>query len=247
MTNLYDNPAFFEKYSQMLRSVKGLDGAGEWPALRGILPDFQGKRVLDLGCGFGWHCLYAAECGAEKVIGVDSSAKMLFKAKQQTRSNDVITYIHSALEEISFPAESFDIAVSSLVLHYIRSFEDICRKVNIWLAAGGDFIFSVEHPVFTAQGPQDWFYSETGEKLHWPVDNYFREGKREARFLGEQVEKYHKTLTTYLNTLIDTGFEIRRVIEPQPPEQFLKDIPDMAEELRRPMMLLVAARKKPNK
>lgn len=247
MTNLYDNPAFFEKYSQMLRSVKGLDGAGEWPALRGILPDFQGKRVLDLGCGFGWHCLYAAECGAEKVIGVDASAKMLFKAKQQTRSNDVITYIHSALEEISFPAESFDIAVSSLVLHYIRSFEDICRKVNIWLAAGGDFIFSVEHPVFTAQGPQDWFYSETGEKLHWPVDNYFREGKREARFLGEQVEKYHKTLTTYLNTLIDTGFEIRRVIEPQPTEQFLKDIPDMAEELRRPMMLLVAARKKPNK
>lgn len=244
MTNLYDNPAFFEKYSQMLRSVKGLDGAGEWSALRGILPDFQGKRVLDLGCGFGWHCLYAAECGAEKVIGVDSSAKMLFKAKQQTRSNDVITYIHSALEEISFPAESFDIAVSSLVLHYIRSFEDICRKVNIWLAAGGDFIFSVEHPVFTAQGPQDWFYSETGEKLHWPVDNYFREGKREARFLGEQVEKYHKTLTTYLNTLIDTGFEIRRVIEPQPTEQFLKDIPDMAEELRRPMMLLVAARKK---
>ena len=68
--------------------------------------------------------------------------------------------------------------------------------------------------------------------------------KRKACFLGEQVEKYHKTLTTYLNTLIDTGFEIKRIIEPQPTEQFLKDIPDMADELRRPMMLVVAARKK---
>ena len=158
MTNLYDDPVFFEKYSQMLRSVKVLAGAGEWPALRGMLPDFQGKRVLDLGCGFGWHCLYAVECGAKKVVGDDSSEKMLLRPKKQTQS-DVISYIHSALEEVSFPAESFDVAVSSLVLHYICSFEDICRKVNLWLAVGGDFIFSVEHPVFTAQGPQDWFYS----------------------------------------------------------------------------------------
>ena len=50
---------FFEKYSQMDRSKKGLDGAGEWHVLKQMLPDFRGKRILDLGCGFGWHCEYA--------------------------------------------------------------------------------------------------------------------------------------------------------------------------------------------
>ena len=49
--NKYDEQIFFEKYSQMSRSKEGLEGAGEWETLRQILPDFRGKRVLDMGCG----------------------------------------------------------------------------------------------------------------------------------------------------------------------------------------------------
>lgn len=53
----------------------------------------------------------------------------------------------------------------------------------------------MEHPVFTSQGTQDWWYDEKGEILHFPVDNYYYEGPRQANFLGEQVTKYHRTLT----------------------------------------------------
>ena len=74
------------------------------------------------------------------------------------------------------------------------------------------------------------------------MDRYYYEGQRDAVFLGEHVIKYHRTLTTYLNTLLDAGFRILRVIEPQPPEH-LMDLPGMKDEMRRPMMLLVAARK----
>ena len=63
---------------------------------------------------------------------------------------------------------------------------------------------------------------------------------QQAVFLGEDVVKYHRTLTTYLDTLLTGGFALRRVVEAKPPERML-DIPGMKDELRRPMMLLVAA------
>src|SRR5690606_17960368 len=69
--NKYDDNLFFERYAQMERSQKGLAGAGEWPAFQQLLPDFKGQDVLDLGCGYGWHCRYAAEHGARAVLGVD--------------------------------------------------------------------------------------------------------------------------------------------------------------------------------
>src|SRR6266550_4389838 len=72
--NKYDDPAFFANYSQMARSIGGLDAAREWPALRALLPKLHDKNVLDLGCGFGWHCRYAREQQARSVVGVDLSA-----------------------------------------------------------------------------------------------------------------------------------------------------------------------------
>ena len=91
----YDNPVFFEKYSQMTRSQQGLDGAGEWPTLEPLLPDFAGKRVLDMGCGYGWHCMYAAEHGAEQVIGFDPSEKMIAVARGKNKSQRIIYQIGS--------------------------------------------------------------------------------------------------------------------------------------------------------
>ena len=115
-------------------------------------------------------------------------------------------------------------------------------KISRFTASGGDFIFSVEHPVFTAYGTQDWYYDDAGEILHFPVDNYYYEGKRKAVFLGEEVTKYHRTLTTYLDTLLRNGFELQHIVEPQPPAEML-DLSGMKDEMRRPMMLLVSAKR----
>lgn len=238
--NKYDDPLFFERYSSMLRSRNGLQGAGEWRVLKEMLPDFAGKRVLDLGCGFGWHCRYAAENGAAYVVGVDISDKMIERALE-INASERIDYRVAPIEEAEFSEGEFDIVISSLAFHYVESFGDLAQRVHGWLGEGGSFVFSVEHPVFTAYGSQDWIYGEDGRKLHWPVDSYFMEGRREALFLGEKVVKYHKTLETYLNGLLRCGFAIRQIREPEPDAQWLKDIPDMQDELRRPMMLLVSA------
>lgn len=240
--NKYDNEAFFEKYKEMNRSKKGLEGAGEWSELQKILPDFQQKRVLDLGCGYGWHCKYAAEQGAESVLGTDISEKMLAEAKRLNAAQE-ITYQCAAMEDLNFSDEMFDIVLSSLAFHYIKDFAPLVHQISHWLKKGGVFVFSVEHPVFTSYGTQDWYYDKDGTILHFPVDNYYYEGEREAVFLGEKVVKYHRTLTTYLNTLLQNSFEIKHIVEPQPPEHMM-EVPGMKEEMRRPMMLLVSAEKK---
>ncbi len=240
--NRYDDPAFFQKYSEMGRSRYGLAAAGEWHDLRAMLPDFAGRRVLDLGCGYGWHCRYASEQGAAGVLGIDLSEKMLERAREKNAAPGV-TYRRAAMEDVDFPPASFDIVFSSLAFHYVRDFAPLVEKIYRWLAPEGDFVFSVEHPVFTAYGSQDWYYDADGNILHFPVDNYFLEGRREAVFLGERVTKYHRILTTYLDTLLENGFTLRRVVEPQPPAE-LKDLPEMRQEMRRPMMLLIAAVKR---
>ena len=240
--NRYDDERFFEKYSRMLRSEKGLAGAGEWHELEKLLPDFAQKRVLDLGCGYGWHCRYAAEHGAAAVLGTDISRKMLAAARQRN-SAPVIEYRRAAMEDLRFPDGSFDLVLSSLAFHYVRDFAPLVRRIFGWLCPGGSFVFSVEHPVFTAEGSQNWVLDENGRILHFPVDNYYLEGPRRAVFLGETVTKYHRTLTTYLGTLLENGFALTHVIEPQPPQEMM-DLPGMRDELRRPMMLLVSAVKR---
>lgn len=240
--NKYDDAVFFQKYGEMARSVKGLTGAGEWPTLEGLLPDFTGKRVLDLGCGYGWHCRYAAEHGAASVLGTDISRRMLERAAE-LNGGGAIEYRRAAMEDLDFPEGSFDVVLSSLAFHYVRNFQPLAENIRRWLAAGGQLVFSVEHPVFTSYGTQDWWYGGDGSILHFPVDRYFCEGQREAVFLGEKVVKYHRTLTTYLETLLQAGFTLRHVVEPQPPEDML-DLPGMRDELRRPMMLIVSAQKR---
>lgn len=237
--NKYDDKIFYEKYSQMNRSKEGLSGAGEWETLKGMLPDFKGKRMLDLGCGYGWHSIYAMENGASSVVGIDISQNMLKVAKEKTHFSEV-EYICGAIEDMDFKEESFDIVLSSLVFHYIKDYKELIEKINKVLKPNGILIFTVEHPVFTAYGTQDWYYDNNKEILHFPVDNYYYEGKRIANFLGEDVVKYHRTITTYLNTLLINNFNINQIIEPQPSEEML-DILGMKDEMRRPMMLIISA------
>ncbi|MBB3126546.1 SAM-dependent methyltransferase [Paenibacillus rhizosphaerae] len=240
--NKYDDSAFFAAYKEMPRSIGGLGAAGEWHEFKALLPDLQGKSVLDLGCGFGWHCRYAREQHAAAVIGVDISAKMLESAREQT-DDPAITYLQAPIEDIDFPADHFDVVLSSLAFHYVKSFDAVCRKVHGCLKQGGTFVFSVEHPIFTSRPEQEWIRDDQGSPLYWPVDHYQDEGIRNTAFLTDHVIKYHRTLSTYINDLIRTGFAVTAVREPLPDPELMHH-PGMKDETRRPMFLILSAEKK---
>ena len=241
MKNEYDNEQFFAEYAKMSRSTDGLPAAGEWHQLKPLFPDLNGKRVLDLGCGYGWHSKYAEDMGASEVLGIDISHKMLEMAKTRNAGSH-ITYQLCGIEAYDYPEDTWDLVISNLALHYIEDLDSIFAKVHNTLKQSGTFLFNIEHPSFTAGVNQDWIYKEDGTPAYWPIDDYYYPGKRHTNFLGCDVIKYHHTLTQILMGLINSGFEIKAVIEAEPPEEMM-DIPGFKDEMRRPMMLLVKAKK----
>ena len=239
MPNEYDDEKFFNEYANMSRSRQGLSGAGEWWQLKELFPPLAGKCVLDLGCGYGWHCKYAVEQGATRVLGLDISEKMLTEARRRN-ADERITYRLCSMTDYEYPESEWDCVISNLALHYIADLDSIYAGVSSTLRPGGRFIFNIEHPAFTAGVGQDWVYAEDGRALYWPIDDYFKPGARVTHFLGCDVVKQHHTLTQILMGLIRHGFAIEAIQEAEPsPEQL--SIPGMADELRRPMMLMVRA------
>lgn len=242
--NIYDDDAFFAGYSALPRSVHGLDGAPEWPALRAFLPPLAGARVLDLGCGMGWFCRWAAEQGAARVLGFDLSSNMLERARSLDDFG-VISYQQADLDALKLPPTSFDLVFSSLAFHYLTDLGRLWREASAALAPGGRFVFSVEHPMFTAPVALagDGWLQLPGGRNAWPIDSYLLEGPRTRDWLAPGVIKQHRTMATYVSTLASCGFEILELVEWGPTDEELAVRPELAEERDRPTFMLVSARK----
>ncbi|CAN7651145.1 Trans-aconitate 2-methyltransferase [compost metagenome] len=241
--NIYDNPDFFAGYSQLQRSRQGLDGAPEWPALRAQLPAMEGLRVVDLGCGYGWFCRWAAAEGAAEVLGLDVSERMLERARSMELPATV-GYRLADLETLALPPASFDVAYSSLAFHYIWDLPRLFAGLRAALVPGGWLVFSIEHPVFMASRQAGWQVGADGRPV-WPVDSYQSEGRRDTDWLGSRLVKYHRTLGTTLNALIRAGFSVAHVEEWGPTDAQVAAQPALAMERERPMLAIVAARAAP--
>jgi SAM-dependent methyltransferase len=239
--NIYDNPEFFAGYSKLDRSIAGLDGAPEWPTLRAMLPDLAGARVADLGCGFGWFCRWARDHGAAHVLGLDVSENMLARARADT-AEPAIEYRHADLETLDLPAAAFDLAYSSLALHYVVRLPSLLSTVYSALVPGGSLVFSVEHPIYTAPSRPGWSEDADGKRW-WRLDGYLDEGPRHTDWLTKGVIKQHRTMGTQLTLLLRLGFVLSQVVEWGPDEEQIRARPEWADEYQRPAFLLVAAQR----
>ena len=217
---------------------------GGMAAFRALLPDLTDKCVLVLGCGFGWHCRYARQQKARSVLGVDVSEEMLTQAKALTHDSG-IQYRRSAIEDFEFHDSVFDVVISSLALHYVGRCDVVCHNVHQALVVGGTFVLSVEHPIFTSRAEQEWFLSADGERLHWPIDGYHEEGIRHTHWMADDVIKYHRTVATYGNTLIDSDFRISRLLEPGVSAERVIQRRELKDERRRLIFIVIAAQKDP--
>ena len=270
--NIYDNETFFEGYSKLRDREGNANVLFEMPALFSMLPDLHGKTILDLGCGFGEHCMHFVNQGAAKVVGVDISEKMLKVARKENNAPNIV-YLRMAMEHISELDEYFDLVVSSLAFHYVEDFEQLIKDCYDLLKPGGVLLFSQEHPLAScyglvksatdksdvarqsadtqqldggAQEPElasRWTKDENGKKLYVNLANYAVEGERESTWFVDGVKKYHRTFSTIVNTLAGAGFIVEQMIEPTPTEEILAKYPEQADLFHKPDFLIVKARK----
>lgn len=269
--NIYDNPTFFSAYGTLPRSQLGLAGAPGWPDLRSMVlrnsltQSLQGQRVLDLGCGYGWFARWARDSGAAYVKGVDISAKMISRAREAEMNlspTREIQYEVADIESITFgnssssgqkEKEAYDLVYSSLTLHYIEDLSRLYREIHAALETGDKFVFSVEHPICSAPvnpGP-DWKSiqeeGEGGGQEHkiWPLNRYSDEGWRVTSWLGvDGVRKYHRTVETYVQLLLQNGFALTGFRDWVPSLEDVAQHPEWKDERRRPYFLLISAERK---
>lgn len=239
--NIYDDPQFFAGYATLDRSQNGLDGAPEWPALQQMLPPLAGRRVVDLGCGYGWFCRWAHGQGAAEILGLDLSSRMLARAREMT-VGDGIEYRREDLEQLTLAANSCELVYSSLTLHYLPDIAPLLATVYQALTPGGLLVFSAEHPIYTAPPQQGWQQDEQGQKS-WPVSHYQQEGERISNWFADGVKKQHRKLASWINALVAAGLVIEHLDEWGPTAQQIAANPALDEEKERPMIFMLRARK----
>lgn len=211
----------------------------ETPALRSLLPDLRARDVLDLGCGTGGMAQWAMTQRARTVRAVDASRRMVAEAR---RAYPSIAFELIDIEDVSAAPESIDVVMSGLALHYVRDLRGLLDRIFTWLRPGGVLAFSVEHPVMTCADRQ-WHETPSGERLHWPLDRYLIEGARTVTWLGVEVTRQHRTVATYVNTVLEVGLVVTRIMEPGPSQEQVNEWPTLNDHRRRPSFLLVGASK----
>ncbi|MED1202233.1 class I SAM-dependent methyltransferase [Heyndrickxia acidicola] len=216
----------------------------EQPAIKSTISNLKDKSVLDLGCGTGHFSRYCIENGASRVIGIDISKNMIEQA-QINNHHENIVYMCMPIEDLKVLNQKFDLIISSLAIHYIEDYTQLVKKISGLLNNNGEFIFSTEHPIVTARKEMNnWIKDNEDRKLHWALDNYQEEGKREQHWYIDGVITYHRTISTLINTLIDNELFIEKIIEPQPIPIGLEKMPKLINEKRRPSFIIIKSRNK---
>ncbi len=214
----YDTLA--ESYAALV-DTKPHNAYYERPATLSLLPEVQGKRVLDAGCGSGFYAEWLLDHGAE-VVAFDANEKMV--AFTRERVGDRARVLQAALgEPLDFLADAaFDVVLSPLTMDYVEDWRGIFAEFHRVLKVGGHLLFSMEHP-----------YAKYDD--HRGTSTYFETERVEYRWTGfgqaVQVPSYRRPLSEVLNPLIEAGFTLERILEPRPTEAFRERAPEDYERL----------------
>lgn len=241
--NIYDNEEFFSSYKALRETDDSFNVLLEQPAMKNLLPNLKNKTVLDLGCGFGDNCREFINEGAKSVVGIDISQNMLQIANTKNY-NFNIDYKNMPLENLSDLDGKFDFVYSSLCFHYIKDFDKLIKDIADKVQPNGTLLFSQEHPVVTASAGIAGYYKidDNGNKVYCFCNYQDEKSERTEKWYVDGVIKYHRTFATIMNTLVNYGFAIEKIVEPIPSEFALEKRAGLKKEFIKPTFLIIKAK-----
>ncbi len=197
------------------------------PVMTALCAVGVGQTVLDLGCGEGRFARHLSAQGAH-VVGLDPTEGLLQEAARQSGP----AYVRGVGEALPFRDGTFDWVVSYLSLcdipDYRASISDIVRVMK----PGGQFVAC---NVNTIVGPAcAWIKDDSGEKRHWPLDNYAFESGSVVSWCGITIVNYHRPLSAYMSSLLGNGLRLETFLEPVPTPEALAERPQLRDGLRVP-------------
>lgn len=206
----------------------------ERPATLSLLPEVEGKKVLDAGCGPGVYSAWLIGRGAE-VVAVDASAKMVELAKQRLCGAADVRQADLGQPLDFLDDSTFDLVLSPLVMDYVADWDRTFAEFYRVLRPGGYFVFSASHPF------ADYIYFKSEDYFETELVGCEWRGFEGARV---HMPSFRRPLGAMLNPLAGAGFRLERIVEPRPTEEFKEaDAEDYEDLTRRPGFVCIRARK----
>lgn len=207
----------YEELADVYHATVDPDGAGlDDQTFDALVGDVSGQRVAAVACGQGRDARRLADLGAE-VVGIDASESLLAHARRlEERKPRGIEYIHGDAQDLSpIPADSFDAVVCHMALMDIPELEPTVRSIARILKPGGSFVASIVHPCYKTPADGELIDHVDGTTRRI-VGRYFEEGPYNSVTRWEVLPRvaYHRTLSTYVNTLVEAGLAVVRIVEP---------------------------------
>ena len=210
------------------------------PAFFKILPSITNLYGIDIGCGEGYNTRLLANKGAT-IEAIDISEIFIQKALEEQNTNPLkINYQVASAVDLPFKDKTFDFATSFMCLMDIPETDQALAEAFRVLKPGGFLQFSISHPCFNTphrKNLRNWqgktYAIEVGDyfkNLNGDIDEWiFKAAPSElkSKLRKFKTPKFTKTLSQWINLIIDTGFIIEKVNEPYPDDETIKQQPKL--------------------
>ncbi len=226
------------------------------PAFLAMLPEVRGLLGLDIGCGEGHNTRLIAGRGA-RLVGIDIADVFIRHAEEAEREEPLgIAYQVASAVQLPFPDNTFDFATAVMSLMDVPETDRALAEAYRTIRPGGFLQFSITHPCFDTPHRRN-LRDASGRTYAIEVGEYFRnlDGQIEEWIFSAaskelrqslptfRVPRFTRTLSQWLNLLVETGFRLERTGEPCPSDATVREHPNIQDAQVVAYFLHIRARK----